>query len=126
MGYAAGRAVLARCCNPEGFLIVMKLTPRRKRILCVVAAVYVVGLSIELWNNYHFCPSAEEVAAALQERCRVYRMEPSDFVLAQEPEVTPRVFSDSYWYGKYRHKERDIELELIMESDGEVFSLVTP
>ena len=106
----------------------MKLTPRRKYILCVVAAVYMVGLSIEVWRNYHFHPTEAEVVAVLQQRCQAYgwHWSESDWELVQEPVVTQRICADSDWSGTYRHMESGVELDLIIESDGEVFSLVEP
>lgn len=104
-----------------GFLRPMfRLTPRRKWLLGAVIGLYLTGLAVECHANYHFHPTPEEVEEQLQKWCSG-RFRREDFSLTGVPIPTRRFFTASDWYYHYRNSEGTIELELIIESDGDSF-----
>jgi hypothetical protein len=103
----------------------MKLTPRRKYLLAGAVGIYLIGLSFELVQNHHFIPEPELVEQKLEQLCRKRNLSRSDFSPMGDPIITRRIFTSSDWHGTFRNSANTIEIELILEHDGDTYSKVT-
>lgn len=99
-----------------------RLTTRKKCLLGAVIGLYLTGLGVECHSNYHFRPTPDEVEEQLKKWCSG-RFRHEDFHPVGEPIPTRRFFTASDWYYCFRNQEGTIELELIIESDGDSFFL---
>ncbi|MDO5471595.1 MAG: hypothetical protein Q4F38_09875 [Akkermansia sp.] len=104
----------------------MKLTPRRKYLLAGVALVYLLGLAVDIRRNYCFCPTPGQIERALAAQCHTYRLPREGLCPVGEALITRRIFSDSDWYCRYRQQDGTAELELIIDSSGDVYSNLLP
>ena len=102
----------------------MTLTPRRKCLLAAVAVIYLAGITIEGKKNYDFSPTEETIRHHLENKCQLYYLDINEFTLAEEPTITRRVLSASYWHGIFRNRAGTTELEIIINSKGETYSTV--